>query len=484
MIPVTTMAGRTVAVFGLARSGRAACEALAAGGAHPAAWDDNAAAREAAAAAGLPVVDLNAADWSGFAALVLAPGVPLTHPRPHWTVEKARGAGVPVIGDVELFARERAAHAPGSPFIAITGTNGKSTTTALVAHVLRSAGRDVQMGGNIGVPILELAPPAQDRIHVIELSSYQIDLMPTLHPTIGMFLNISPDHLDRHGPADDPAAAMRNYLAIKQRVVAGADTALVSVDEETTAALAQTYLDAAGAIGGFGPVCIPVSTTAPVEAGIFCAGTAIDWHATPRLAAERLADVAGIPTLRGRHNLQNAAFAAAAARSLGLAPADIQAAFETFPGLAHRMENVGRLGSVLFINDSKATNADSADKALGSFDDAIYWVAGGRQKEGGIAPLASHFKRLAKAYLIGECAEDFAATLAGRVPFEVSGTLDEAVAAAARDAARSSAPEPVVLLSPACASFDQFASFEARGDAFRQSVSRLPGIEMQARAQA
>lgn len=471
MIPATTFAGRKVAVFGLGRSGRATYAALLAGGAEAAAWDDNDTSRTAFVETGGALTDLEKADWAEFAALVLAPGVPLTHPKPHWTVERAAEAGVPVIGDVEVYAREREALCPAASFVAITGTNGKSTTTALVAHILRNAGRDVAMGGNIGVPILELAPPAGNRVHVIELSSYQIDLMPTLRPTIGALLNISPDHIDRHG-------TFERYAAIKERVVAGAEVGLVGIDDAITAAVANRY------VGKKHPRCIPIATEGAAELGVSCNGTTIALRSSAGGKLEPLGDVAGIPTLRGRHNLQNAAFAAAAARLLGLNRDAIQQGLETFPGLRHRMENVGRLGRVLFVNDSKATNADSADKALSSFEGDIYWIAGGRQKEGGIAPLRSWFGRIAKAYLVGECADAFAATLSGTVSHEICGTLDRAIESAARDAARSDAAQPVVLLSPACASFDQFPSFEVRGDAFYAEVARLPGITLNTRAPA
>jgi len=213
MIRATSFQGKTAAVFGLGSSGTAAARALLAGGADVAAWDDSAAGREAALRDGLPLVDLATADWSGFSALVLAPGVPLTHPVPHWAVDKARQNGVEIIGDIEVFARERALRAPEAPFIAITGTNGKSTTTALVAHILRHAGYDAQLGGNIGRAILTLDEPSPDRFHVVEMSSFQIDLTPTLNPTVGVMLNVTPDHLDRHG-------TIENYAAVKQRLLA------------------------------------------------------------------------------------------------------------------------------------------------------------------------------------------------------------------------------------------------------------------------
>jgi UDP-N-acetylmuramoylalanine--D-glutamate ligase len=455
MTPVKTLRGQSVALFGLGGSGLSTARALVAGGADAAAWDDSSAARERAAAAGVALVDLAHADWSGFGSFVLAPGVPLTHPKPHWTVDLAHEAGVPIIGDIELFVRERGARAPEAPFVAITGTNGKSTTTALVAHVLKEAGREVAMGGNIGVPILDLPPPAPGRIHVVECSSYQIDLAPSLAPSIGLLINITPDHLDRHGD-------LTRYAAIKERLVANAEVALVGVDDEPCRDIYERLKGRAGARR-----VIAVSGTESPLADVWVS----EHRVIVRGEAAAAADLTRARALRGAHNGQNAAFAYAAARSLGVERERIARAFETFPGLAHRMEEVGRLGHVLFINDSKATNADATEKALLSFHD-IHWILGGRAKAGGVEPLRPLFPRVAKAYLIGEASDEFARTLIGAVPFERSQTLCAAMESAAEDAAQSTAREPAVLLSPACASFDQFTNFEARGDAFRACVAK------------
>ena len=464
MTPVTTFAGRTVAVFGLGRSGLATCRALLAGGATIVAGDDTARSRETAAAAGIAVADLAAADWNRFAALVLAPGVALTHPAPHWVVKKACAAGVEVIGDIELFCRQWAASAPDAPFVAITGTNGKSTTTALLAHILRSAGRDAQMGGNIGTAILELEPPAAHRIHVIEMSSFQIELTPSLAPTIGVLLNISPDHLDRHG-------TMEHYAALKARLVERARRAVVGMDDRWSCAVAERLRRAGGGLD-------LVSARAPLPQGWYALGTEL--FADPRGGAPlgAFADLAGVGALRGRHNMQNALAASACALELGLSAGEVRPALRTFPGLPHRLEEIGRLGRTLFINDSKATNADSTATALTAFEGDVFWILGGRAKEGGILDLAPLFARIARAYLIGEASEAFAATLSGKVAFERSGTLAEALARAARDAAASTAVEPVVLLSPACASYDQYPNFEVRGDHFRTLVAALPGIKL------
>ena len=462
MVPVTAFAGKKVAIFGLGGSGLASASALLAGGADVIGWDDSAEAVAKATSAGIPSGDLRQVDWKRISALVLAPGVPLTHPAPHWTVRLARAAGVEVIGDIELFCRERRARAATAPFIAITGTNGKSTTTALVAHLLRSAGRDAEIGGNIGTAILSLAPPDQTRAHVVECSSYQIDLAPTLDPSVGILLNITEDHLDRHG-------TLAHYAAVKERLATGVQEdgmAIIGVDDAWCAAVADR-------IEQVGKKLIRVSVRRPLPGGLYFENESIMRAADGGACA--IAKIGGIGSLRGMHNAQNAACAAGAALALGLSAQAIQRGLASFPGLAHRMEEVGRKARVLFVNDSKATNADSAAQALACFSD-IFWIAGGRAKTGGIASLGSFFPRIRKAYLIGEAATDFAAELEGRVPHAVVGTLERAVERAAADAETSEMPEPVVLLSPACASFDQYRNFELRGDKFRELVRALPGL--------
>jgi UDP-N-acetylmuramoylalanine--D-glutamate ligase len=451
MIPATCFEGKRVALFGLGGSGLAAARALLEGGADVAAYDDNERACEAAQAQGLTITELKLADWCDYAALILSPGVPLTHPEPHWTVARAHEAGIEIVGDIELFCRERAKIAPDAPFIAITGTNGKSTTTALIAHLFRAFEHDVQLGGNIGTPILALEPPSPSRVHVIELSSFQIDLTPSLKPSVGVLLNLTPDHLDRHG-------TMQVYAAIKERCVASADHAVIAIDDDYTLAIADR-LRRAGK-----PFTRVLTTHHEMRDGIVVEGEQLIERR--RGQSRPIASLAGIPSLRGRHNAQNAAAAVAALGDLAHDRARLQQALQNFPGLPHRMEEVGRSGRVLFINDSKATNADAAEKALLSFE-PIYWIAGGKSKEGGIEPLRPLFPRIAGAYLIGAAAADFARTLEGSVAYDMCGTLDVAIDHAAHDAAESNAQEPVVLLSPACASYDQFANFEKRGDRFR-----------------
>ena len=462
MIPITVFAGRKVAVFGLGRSGLLSAGALIKGGADVVVYDDNEKMRTDAASAGLTVQNLHEIDWSDIAALVLAPGVPLTHPTPHWTVQLAHKAEVEIIGDIELFCRERAKSGAHCPLIAITGTNGKSTTTALTAHLVEAAGRDAQMGGNIGVPVLALAPFAENRVYVLEVSSYQIDLAPSLRATVGVLLNVSEDHLDRHG-------TMENYAALKTLLPASIEqggTAVIDVDDRWTRSGADRIERA-------GRKVVRVSVEAPLRDGYYAEGTHI-LRATAG-KAHAVAELAGIGSLRGKHNAQNAACAIAACVAIGIDLPSIQKGLVTFPGLAHRMQQVGRKGPILYVNDSKATNADSAAKALGSFHD-IYWIAGGKPKTGGITSLAEFFPRIRKAYLIGEAAAEFAQTLDGKVDYEIVEVMSAAVDTATRDAEAAGLKEPVVLLSPACASFDQYPNFEVRGTAFTDLVRAVPGV--------
>jgi UDP-N-acetylmuramoylalanine--D-glutamate ligase len=463
MTPVTSFAGKTVAVFGLGGSGLASCHALKAGGAEVIAGDDNTDNVAKAAQAGFVTADLRTVSWANFAALILTPGAPLTHPSPHWSVLMARQAGVEVIGDIELFCRERRRHAPDAPFVAITGTNGKSTTTALIAHLMRFAGYDTQMGGNIGTAILSLEPPRMGRVHVIEMSSYQIDLAPSLDPSAGILLNISEDHIDRHG-------TLEHYAAVKERLVAGVQargTAIVGVDDTFSRNIADR-------IDRSGKRVVRVSVRNPLADGLYVERETIVRASGG--ARSEIARLGGIGSLRGLHNAQNAACAAASALAMGVSGDTLQNGLRSFPGLAHRMEQVGQRGNVLFVNDSKGTNADAAAHALSSFSD-IFWIAGGKPKAGGITGLAEYFPRIRKAYLIGEAAKEFSGTLGERVAHEMSETLDVAVTSAARDAEASGLADAVVLLSPACASFDQYRNFEIRGAKFRDLVTALPGVK-------
>ena len=455
MIPVPGFEGRRIAVFGLGRSGLTAARALKAGGALPVLWDDSVSSRMQAEAEGFAVEDLTSADWSGFAALVLSPGAPLTHPEPHWTVGKAKAAGVEVIGDIELFARAIAAlpeaHRPR--VVAITGTNGKSTTTALIGWVLKQAGMTVHVGGNIGIGVLALPAPTRDAVYVVEVSSYQLDLTMRFAPDVAILTNISPDHLDRHG-------GMEGYVAAKARIFAHADLSLVGVDEEWgRTILADLRRQEKPAV----EITTQFPSPARGEGRILASAGSLRADGQP-------VDLTAARSLPGRHNAQNAAFAWAVARALGVSHAAAVQGLLTFPGLAHRMEEVGRLGRVRFINDSKATNADAARQALASYERS-FWIAGGRAKAGGIDDLEDLFPRVVEAFLIGEAAGPFAARL-GETPHRISGDMASAVKAAA-EAASATGREEVVLLSPAAASFDQYPDFEARGEAFRAAVLNL-----------
>jgi UDP-N-acetylmuramoylalanine--D-glutamate ligase len=461
MIPVLGFEGRTVAVFGLARTGLAAARALMAGGAKLALWDDNPKSRAAAEAEGFELTDLSQADWSGLAAIMLSPGVPLTHPAPHWTVQRAREAGVEILGDVELFARTvNAAPEHKRPkIVAITGTNGKSTTTALIGHILAEAGRDVRIGGNIGYGVLGLEDMHGGAVYVLELSSYQLDLTSSLHADVTVIVNVSPDHLERHGTMDEYVAAKRRILLNQGK----GDTAVIGVDDawgqrictEITAANRRTI--------------VPISASKAMSRGVYALDGLL-YDATGERAQE-VADLKRARSLPGRHNWQNAAAAYAAVKGLGVSGEEAAQHLMTFPGLAHRMETVATLGKVRFVNDSKATNADAARQAMSSYP-KFFWIAGGLPKTGGIDSLTDLFPRVEKAYLIGEAAPAFAETLKGHAPVVQAGTMEAAVAQAYGDA-RASGEDAIVLLSPACASFDQFADFEQRGEAFRAAVQRL-----------
>lgn len=458
MIAIHEYEGQRVGVLGLGRSGLATARALAAGGAVPVCWDDAEAAR--AKAAEFEIADLSRECAAvGLAALIVAPGIPHLYPAPHPAIAHAWAAGVPVDNDIGLFFRALADleidDEPAPKVIAVTGSNGKSTTTALIHHILKEAGRttgrSVQMGGNIGRAVLDLAPPDAGAVIVLELSSYQLELARTLAPDIAVFLNLSPDHQDRHG-------GMGGYFAAKRRLfeIGAPGRAVIGIDEPEGRYLAAICED---------PVLVSVMARPRGEArAVFMNRNHLTEWRGKQIAAF---DMREAPALLGRHNHQNACAAWAACRAVGVAPRRIAAAMAGFPGLAHRMERLGEANGIAFVNDSKATNADAAEKALVAHE-RIRWIAGGRPKEGGIEALRPLFDRIAGAYLIGEAAEAFAETL-GATPHRLCNDLAGAVAAAMADAR----PGETILLSPACASFDQFPDFEARGEAFRALVRPL-----------
>jgi UDP-N-acetylmuramoylalanine--D-glutamate ligase len=466
MIPVRGHEGQRIAVLGLGRSGLAAARALMAGGARALCWDDSAEARARAEGEGLTLHDLSRADaFDEIAALITSPGIPHLYPEPNRHIARAFEAGVPVDNDIGLFFRSFATpewdqFETAPRVVAVTGSNGKSTTSALIHHILREAGRPVQLAGNIGRGALDIDPAGDGEVVVLELSSYQTDLARALTPDIAVFTNLSPDHLDRHG-------GLGGYFAAKRRLFAegGPDRAVVGVDEPEGRYLAGQLSEAPG-----DDRVIRVSAsrklTGPGWQVFARKGFLAEYRKGRQAASIDLRPMKGLP---GCHNHQNACAAYAATRALGLSPRQIEAALASFEGLPHRSQFVGEIGGVGFVNDSKATNTDSAAAALQAFE-RIRWIAGGLGKDGGIAALAPHLARVSKAYLIGHSARDFALQL-GDTPHEICETMERAVARAAEEAE----PGEIVLLAPAAASFDQYADFEARGDDFTRLVRALIG---------
>jgi UDP-N-acetylmuramoylalanine--D-glutamate ligase len=459
VIEVAAFANQPVAVLGLARSGLTAAVALKAGGARVLAWDDFEAGRTAAEARGLALTELQGRDWSKIAALVLSPGIPHTFPKPHPVAAEAIAAGCAIVCDIDLLARA----VPDAKYVGITGTNGKSTTTALVGHILKRSGRSAEIGGNIGVPVLDLARLGADGTYVLELSSYQLERIPSVALDVAVLLNITPDHLDRHG-------SMAGYIAAKRQIfeqTAEQATAIVSLDDPNSRSMMMELMMANR------HRIVPISVTARAAGGVFVESrTLID---DMENKAVRALDLSALPTLMGRHNWQNACAAYAVARALGIEGHVIAAAMKDFPGLAHRQEKIRDIGKVAYINDSKATNTDSAAQALATYE-RIYWLAGGIFKEEALGALIPLLARVREAFLFGESAPKFAGWLKGKVLVTECASMQEAVQRA-HDAAQKAPDGGIVLLSPACASFDQFRDFEHRGDEFRKAVEALPAKE-------
>ena len=448
--PFTPFLGARVAVVGLGRAGLPAALRLQAWGAEVEAWDDDAARRREAGEAGLTLRDPAEGRFRADA-LLLSPGIAHRLPRPHPAAAAAQEAGAPILCDAEFLYRAAVVAQSGARFVGITGTNGKSTTTALVHHMLIRAGREAEVGGNLGPPALGLNILGPEGVYTLEMSSYMLERIATLRFNVAVMLNLSPDHLDRHGD-------MAGYAAAKARILARQtqdDVAVLGQDDAMTAAMRRSTRAR----------IVPVSGHSRQPGGIWAEGRLL------RDDAGEILSLDDAPALPGSHNAQNAAAAAAVGFALGLSRAEVVAGIASYPGLPHRQERVGSARGVTFVNDSKATNADSAARALASYD-RVVWIAGGQAKDGGIETLAPYFPRIARAFLIGRDAPALAATLARHgVPHDIAGTLDAAVPAAAQAAFAGAAP--VVLLSPACASFDQFSGFDARGDRFRDLVAGM-----------
>jgi UDP-N-acetylmuramoylalanine--D-glutamate ligase len=459
--PTDLFAGKRFYVVGLGKNGLPAARALAAMGAAVDAWDDNEAARAAVNDATLhvmlrdPSADRSAGSPDGsfaYDALLLSPGIPHLHPQPHAAAQRARAAGVPILSDVELLFQAVRAAGSRARFVGITGTNGKSTTTALLAHILAGAGRAVAAGANLGPAALSLPLLDDAGVYVLEMSSYMLERLESVRFDAAVMLNLSADHIDRHGDMAGYAMAKR---AIFDRQTAQ-DLAVIGVDDAGSRAMAEWLRRRPARV-----------VTVAGE------GRADLWfdQGILRDADGPIANLTTAIALPGAHNAQNAAAAAAMAFALGVSRADVAHGLLSYPGLPHRQQRVGEIDGIAFINDSKATNADSTARALVCHQRMV-WIAGGMQKEGGIEPLADYFPRIAHALLIGRDAPDFAATLAAHaVPHEIVGTLERAVPAALAAARRTHAP--VVLLSPACASWDQFTGYDQRGDRFAAMVDAM-----------
>ncbi len=456
MIPLSQYQNQSIAVLGLARSGLAAARALIAGGAKILAWDDDAKNRTVAAAENIPIADLAAVDWTAIKALVLSPGIPHTLPAPHPIVMAAKNAGVKIISDIYLLRHAM----PNCKIIGITGTNGKSTTTALIHHIIAGAGIPTQVGGNLGQAALGLQPLADGGIYVLELSSYQLELIPDCRIECGVHLNLTPDHLDRHGDMEGYRQAKKNLFAHQQK----GDVAIIGIDDKYSAKTLGELSERRGI------KTIPLSIGQKAEGGIYVMD-GILYDATGG-KAERILDLNTLTSLLGAHNWQNIAAAYGATKFQNVSRETICNLITSFPGLDHRQQNIATIGGIRFINDSKATNPDSAAKALQCYR-PIYWIAGGKPKGDDLDACAPYFGNIQQAFLIGQAAENFARILGPHLPVKISGTLRQAVQDAYTQAKMDGMKSPVILLSPACASFDQFRDFEHRGQEFAEAVHNL-----------
>jgi UDP-N-acetylmuramoylalanine--D-glutamate ligase len=460
MIVPAGIAEKKYIVLGLGKTGDATVAALLAANAQVLAWDDTPDTRAKAKANNIPLADPARLDWNTITALVMSPGIPHTYPAPHPFAAAAKAAGVPILGDIALLFQAL----PQARYVGITGTNGKSTTTSLIGHILHSAGVRAEVGGNLGTPVLSFAPLDQTGVYVLELSSYQLELMPHNLLQVGIMLNITPDHLDRHGGMD-------GYTAAKQRVIrcAGAQTLIIGLDDEPSRHLAAQAATMPNiTLRG-------ISQATQKQAAVYTDNAQLIDNIDG--LAQRVLDLKTLHNLVGGHNWQNIAAAYAATKALGLSTEAIIAGIKSFPGLAHRQQLITTRHGIKYVNDSKATNADATSKALACYD-KIYWIIGGRPKEGGLNGLEPFMPRIRHAFLIGEASDNFSAWLDGKASYTRCGTLDKAVAAAAAMAEAEGQANAVVLLSPACASWDQFKNFEQRGEVFADLVHNLPTTTM------
>lgn len=458
MIIPTCFKGQKVVILGLGRSGSSVAQSLLNAGAHVLVWDDQETAREAAQEAKFPLMNPNSLEWEEIDHLILSPGIPHHYPAPHPLVARAQIEGLRPVSDLEVLYKSQ----PQARYMGITGTNGKSTTTTLISHILKENEAQVEVGGNLGIPVMQLNPLKEDGIYVLEVSSYQLETSPSLHFNVSVLLNITPDHLDRHGGMDGYIAAKR----LIYRNTTSQDTLVISVDDLPCLTIYEA-LKASGRLQ-----LLPISTCKVLSDGIYVKEGILYEKSKPIL------NLKNFERLKGQHNWQNAAAAYGALRSMGLGSEAIAKGIASFPGLAHRQQVVDRYKNVVFVNDSKATNADAVAKALACYQGSpVYWILGGRPKEGGITSLKSYFSTIEHAFLYGEAASSFFLTLDRNVPHTLCETLEEATEKAAKIAFNDQKKDAVVLLSPACASFDQFRDFEVRGEAFCQYVQKAIAFE-------
>lgn len=450
---------QTIFVLGLGKSGRSVAQNLLKVGAHVLAWDDQENARKLAHDEGIPLANLANLNWQDVDHFILSPGIPHHYPTPHPLVLEAQKVGLQPISDLEIFYQTQ----PYAHYMGITGTNGKSTTTSLIGHILKNNGIPVAIGGNLGIPVMDLNPLTKDGIYVLEVSSYQLETSPSLHFNVSVLLNITPDHLDRHG-------GMEGYIRAKELIYKNAtpqDILIIGIDDPYCLKIYEK-LKTAGKVR-----LLPISISKVLSDGIYVKEGILYENARP------IVNLTQYERLKGQHNWQNIAAAYGALRSIDVEPDKIVAGIASFPGLAHRQQVVAHHKNVLFVNDSKATNAEAVEKVLACYQGSpIYWLLGGRPKEGGIESLTSYFSTIKHAFLFGEASPVFACTLEGKVPFTLCETLEEAVKKASQLAFKNHLEEPIVLLSPACASFDQFKDFEERGNVFCDAVAKVIKITL------
>ena len=458
MIMATSYKDKKITVLGLGRSGQSVVKGLLEAGAEVFAWDDQEKVRNIAKEKGIPLVNPKTLQWKEMDHLILSPGIPHRFPAPHPVVARAQGEGIRPLSDLEVFYQSH----PDSRYIGVTGTNGKSTTTTLIGHILKSSHMPCEIGGNLGVPVMDLKPLGKQGTYVLEVSSYQLEISPSLHFDVSILLNITPDHLERHG-------GMEGYIEAKKLIFKNskpADTLVIGVDDPHCLTIYES-LKNSGSVK-----LVPISICRTLREGVYVKDGILYEE------SKEILDLRSLENLKGQHNWQNVAATYGALRAIGIESGWILKGLSSFPGLVHRQQKVADYKNVTFINDSKATNGEAAAKALLCYQDSpLYWIVGGRPKEGGIARLKPFFPNIEHAFLYGEAGPAFELTLEDQVPYTLCETLKEAVDKAAVRAFDEKKPNATILLSPACASFDQYKDFEVRGIAFCDYVQEAIALE-------